>query len=192
MESKFKFCDVGRHSVPVLFHSRKKDRPSCCKNCYRPKIEAGQVFGRFRVLSVDNSGTGAYTATLRPAKKKQQSLPELLKLAEIVFNKWIRNRDKGNHGSFVCICCRKSHLNENMDAGHMFPKTYSALRFHEDNVWGQYNGCNRLEYGNVEEFKRNVKIMIGEERFNALEELKHVVKKWSREELLEIIKKYKL
>ena len=131
-------------------------------------------------------------SAIEKASKKEKSLPELLKLAEIVFNKWIRNRDKGNHGSFVCICCRKSHLNENMDAGHMFPKTYSALRFHEDNLWGQYNGCNRLEYGNVEEFKRNVKIIIGEERFNALEELKHVVKKWDKEELLEIIKKYKL
>lgn len=33
--NKFKFCDVGSHSVPSLFHSRKPDRPSCCVNCLR-------------------------------------------------------------------------------------------------------------------------------------------------------------
>jgi hypothetical protein len=32
-----KFCDVGQHEVSVLFHSRKADRLSCCKNCYRPE-----------------------------------------------------------------------------------------------------------------------------------------------------------
>lgn len=131
-------------------------------------------------------------SAIEKASKKEKSLSELLKLAEIVFNKWIRNRDKGNHGYFNCMCCGDSHLNENMDAGHMFPKTYSALRFHEDNVWGQYNICNRLEYGNVERFKERVKLIIGSERFESLENLKHVVKKWTREELLEIINKYKL
>jgi hypothetical protein len=32
-----KVCDVGQHEVTVLFHSRKPNRPSCCKNCYRPE-----------------------------------------------------------------------------------------------------------------------------------------------------------
>lgn len=32
-----KKCDVGNHDVPVLFHARKKDRPSCCPNCYKRK-----------------------------------------------------------------------------------------------------------------------------------------------------------
>jgi hypothetical protein len=32
-----KVCDVGQHEVTVLFHSRKPNKPSCCKNCYRPE-----------------------------------------------------------------------------------------------------------------------------------------------------------
>lgn len=31
-----KYCDLGEHEVPVLFHSRKTNRPSCCPKCYRP------------------------------------------------------------------------------------------------------------------------------------------------------------
>lgn len=31
-----KYCDVGEHEVPVLFHSRKTNRQSCCPKCYRP------------------------------------------------------------------------------------------------------------------------------------------------------------
>lgn len=34
-KKKLKHCDIGNHDVPVLFHSRKPDRPSCCANCYR-------------------------------------------------------------------------------------------------------------------------------------------------------------
>jgi hypothetical protein len=32
-----KRCDIGEHDVSVLFHSRRKDRPSCCPNCYQRK-----------------------------------------------------------------------------------------------------------------------------------------------------------
>lgn len=126
------------------------------------------------------------------AKKVRDSLPELLKLAEIVFNRFIRERDKGENGYFNCMCCGDTYPNDEMDAGHMFGKIYSSLRFDEDNVWGQSQKCNRLEYGNEESFKARVKQFIGEERFNALEQRKTVLYKWDRIELLEIINKYKL
>lgn len=126
------------------------------------------------------------------APKKDKSVSELLKLAEVVFNKWIRNRDKGTDGTFKCMCCGVFFSNKQMDAGHMYAKTYSSTRFHEDNVWGQSQSCNRLNYGNVKEFKLRVQEHIGEERFEALRELKNQPKKWDREELLDIIKKYKI
>lgn len=39
---KAKYCDIGEHEVPTLFHARKPNRPSCCKNCYRPNQSATQ------------------------------------------------------------------------------------------------------------------------------------------------------
>lgn len=131
------------------------------------------------------------TEPIKPRQKKQ-SLAELLRLTEIVFNKWIRDRDKGKNGYFTCMCCGDKFPNEEMDAGHMFAKTYASMRFHEDNVWGQSIKCNRLEYGNEKMFKKRVKAFIGDERFEELLKIKFTPKKWDREELLEIIKKYKL
>lgn len=123
--------------------------------------------------------------------KNEKSLPRELKLTQIVFNKYIRLRDKGKPCISSGAVWKKDH-----EAGHLFSvKQYSALRFNEDNCHSQSIGDNRFKEGNFEDYIVNVKHRIGDERLDTLMKLaadsKKTVKKWTINELKEIRKYYK-
>ena len=114
-------------------------------------------------------------------------LPKLIKKAQDVFNTWVRNRDEGR----PCISCGK----QGNQAGHYFPvKGFSGLRFDEKNVNLQCAYCNCYQHGNQAMYRIGLVNRIGEAKVKELEQkaLDDRVKKWSREELNEIILKYKL
>lgn len=112
---------------------------------------------------------------------------DYLKLAQQVFNKWVRLRDKDQN----CISCGKvingvRHASHFMSAGG-----HSAIRFHPDNVWVSCYKCNVMLSGNGLEYRIRLIKKIGVERVEWLEENGHEVKKWEKDELKELIKTYK-
>lgn len=116
---------------------------------------------------------------------KKQTLPKLTKKAQTVFNAWIRQRD----AELGCISCGGSVDH----AGHYFAAgSYSAWRFSESNVHGQCVGCNCYKHGNLIHYRIGLVQRFGEESVKALESAVtgNRLKKWSRVELEEIIKKY--
>jgi hypothetical protein len=117
---------------------------------------------------------------------KKTTLPKLTKKAQEVFNRFIRERDKERG----CISCG-SDINH---AGHYFAAgSHSALRFDEMNVNGQCVGCNCYKHGNLIYYRRGLVNRYGELMVEQMERqaIETRVKKWSREELEFIIKKYK-
>lgn len=112
-------------------------------------------------------------------------LPKLHAKAQLIFNKWIRERDK----YLGCISCGA----EVQHAGHYFSQGhYSFLRYNEYNVNGQCLRCNNFLHGNLIRYRQGLVERIGEDEVKLLEAFsKNAVKKWSREELNEIIEKYK-
>ena len=118
---------------------------------------------------------------------KLKSIPKLTKEAQQVFNKYIRTRDQG----LKCISCESNSANQ---AGHYFPvKGFSALRFHELNVNLQCAGCNMYLHGNMGLYRVGLVDKIGERGVKELESIAigQKIKKWTRDELEEIINKYK-
>ena len=119
--------------------------------------------------------------------KKVKSLPKLTEEAQRVFNKYIRTRDEG----LTCISCGSDKANQ---AGHWISiKQSSALRFNEWNVNLQCAGCNLYLHGNQVMYRVGLVRKIGDRAVAELEFLfmNNRIKKWSREELEEIINKYK-
>lgn len=123
----------------------------------------------------------------KPKKTVVVPLPTLKKQAQIVFNRWIRLRDK----DLPCISCGK--FKDNYDAGHYIAQGSSSfLRYHPDNVHKQCSpGCNRYMSGNLIEYRINLVKKIGAMQVEWLELHRHDIKKWEREELEEIIATYK-
>ena len=114
---------------------------------------------------------------------KQKSLPQLLKKAQEVFNKWIRIRDKDKG----CISCgaQVDHAGHYYSQGH-----HSALRYNEVNTNGQCLRCNNFLHGNLINYRIGLIKRYGEQKVMLLEISANKVKKWSRCELLAIIQMY--
>lgn len=119
-------------------------------------------------------------------KKSLLTNSDYLKLAQAMFNKFIRLRDQGQ----MCISCNKKALKEN--AGHYFSAGgHSNVRFDEDNVHLQCEYCNTYLSGNLLNYQVGIERRIGGERLIKLHEKAHETKKWSKEELEGIVTKYK-
>jgi hypothetical protein len=119
-------------------------------------------------------------------KKELMSLQDWLKLAQMTFNKYIRHRDKG----MSCISCGNEPKKAN--AGHYFSQGgHSNVRFNEDNVHLQCEHCNSYLSGNLLNYRIGIEKRIGTARLIVLEVIAHETKKWTVQELNEIIETYK-
>lgn len=119
-------------------------------------------------------------------KYSKLTMPKLKAKAQAVFNKWIRERDKGQ----PCISCNSGQPNQAchyLSQGH-----HSALRFNEDNCHLGCVKCNLFLHGNLVNYRKGLIKKIGEERVLALENTRKAAHKWDRLELIAIIEKYKL
>ncbi len=126
-------------------------------------------------------------------KKRKEALmshSEWLKLLQVTFNTFIRERDKNE----PCISCGTTNKNIKYDAGHFFSVGgFPSVRFDEDNVWKQCsNNCNVHLSGNIHEYRPRLIEKIGIERFEALElRARSSTLKLSIPEIQEKIKEYK-
>ena len=124
----------------------------------------------------------------KKAKLKQDlmTVQDYVKIAQQVFNKYIRERDKG----LKCISCNKKPLKEN--AGHFFnANNHWNVRFDEYNVHLQCEHCNTFLSGNLINYRDNLIKKIGIEEYNKLVDRAKVTRKFTVEELKEIINIYK-
>lgn len=123
-------------------------------------------------------------------KKKLTPLPKLKAKAQKIFNAYIRERDSQD-GFFTCISCGQTLPTDLMDAGHYVPqKGGSFLTLHEFNVNGECKKCNGFDPFHLIGYRKNLIGKIGEDAVKWLEDNRHVVYKWTRAELEDIIETY--
>lgn len=123
------------------------------------------------------------------ANKKEElmSLSEWIRLAQIVFNKYVRLRDRDK----PCISSGRP-LTGKYDCGHYYSTgAYPNLRFEEDNAHGQTVHDNRDKHGNLIAYREGLIQRIGMERFTALEQKKNTVRKYTISEVKELIQHYR-
>lgn len=126
----------------------------------------------------------------KKTKKKMQedleTIQDLVKATQIVFNKYIRLRDKDE----LCISCKQKPKKSN--AGHYYnANNHWNVRFNEDNVHLQCEHCNTFLSGNLINYRENLLKKIGEGKFQLLEAEANKTRKFTKEELKEIIETYK-
>jgi hypothetical protein len=120
-------------------------------------------------------------------KEDIMTVQDYMKVAQQTFNKYIRLRDQGKN----CISCGKIPKKEN--AGHFYSAgTHTAVRFDERNVHLQCEHCNSYLSGNLLMYRDNLLIKLGYEEFERLTVEAMLTRKYTREELKEIINTYKL
>jgi len=101
--------------------------------------------------------------------KKEKSLPQLLTECQKIFNLYIRKRDLAGASHFKCIACgmikseRFAHASHFYSVGH-----YPGLRFNFDNCHISCHHCNTFLHGNLIEYRDNLFMKLGAERFENL------------------------
>ncbi len=119
-------------------------------------------------------------------KEDIMTVQDYMKIAQQTFNKYIRLRDQGKN----CISCGKNPKKEN--AGHFYSAgTHTAVRFDERNVHLQCEHCNSFLSGNLLNYREKLLIKLGFEEFERLSVDAMKIRKYTREELKEIIELYK-
>jgi len=162
-----------------------------CKNC-KEKFEPLRFNQKYCMneecvrVWVETEKQKQWKAKKTRLKKELMSLQDWLKLAQMTFNKYIRHRDKG----MSCISCGNEPKKAN--AGHYFSQGgHSNVRFNEDNVHLQCEHCNSFLSGNLLNYRIGIEKRIGTARLIVLEVIAHETKKWTIQELNEIIETYK-
>ncbi|MEO8174213.1 MAG: recombination protein NinG [Sediminibacterium sp.] len=116
----------------------------------------------------------------------QLSYQLLLVKAQVVFNAWIRKRDR-DKGCVSCKSLKVVHASHYYAAG-----SFGALRFKECNANGSCANCNKFLYGNLEAYRKELALRIGSKALLEMDRIatENKRKKYSRLELMEIIAKY--
>lgn len=163
-----------------------------CKNCKEPF----QAWNSLQKYCLKNYCVSVMIeeAKQKEWKKRQAKMKEDLmtasdykKLAQSVFNQYIRLRDKGQ----LCISCGKN-INGVTHASHYYSSGgHSNVRYNEKNVHVSCYKCNVELSGNLLNYQIAIRDKIGADELLKLHELAHIEKKWSIEELKEIIHIYK-
>jgi gamma-glutamylcyclotransferase (GGCT)/AIG2-like uncharacterized protein YtfP len=121
-------------------------------------------------------------------KQSLETKSEVLKAAQIVFNTYIRLRDKDK----PCISCDKPYREKDINASHFYSVgAYPNLRFNEDNVHNSCIRCNKDLHGNINEYTLRLPNRIGVERYNLLVASRNKPLKLALDEVKELIYIYK-
>jgi len=163
-----------------------------CKNC-KEKFEPIRFAHRYCLKDecirafVEETKEKMWKQTKVRMKNELKTTSDWMKEAQKVFNQYIRLRDKHK----PCVSC-ESNLGSKYDAGHYFSSGgHKAVTFDEDNVHGQCVACNQYKHGNLLNYQIGIEKRIGADRLLQLHEKAHQLRKYSADELQEIIKTYK-
>jgi hypothetical protein len=162
-----------------------------CKNC-KEKFEPIRFNAKY---CLKDECVRAFVAEAKEKQWKQaktqikndlKTTSDWLKEAQKVFNAYIRERDKGLN----CISCDKPPKKKN--CGHYYSQGgHSNVRFDKDNCHLQCEHCNTFLSGNLLNYQIGIEKRIGAAKLIELQGRAHLEKRWSVDELKELIKKYK-
>ncbi len=147
---------------------------------------------RFAIEQKEKNFKKARVKDTKERKLKLKTHKDWLSDFQVVFNTFIRERDKKL--GYGCISCGTKKENIKYDAGHFFSVGgFSNVRFDEDNTHLQCSkNCNVMLSGNIHYYRPRLIERIGTERFEALEfRARNGVLKLSIPEIEESIKIYK-
>lgn len=119
-----------------------------------------------------------------PKKSKLTPMPKLIKKADLVFSKWIRNRDK------QCVL-HSEKCSSVLQCGHLIRRGKRAVRFSEVNCNALCSFCNYKDNFEHDHYVMWFIKKHGADKYEELLEKSKVIYKFTRDELNEIIDKYK-
>ncbi len=124
------------------------------------------------------------------AKEKLETYSQRVNKVKVIFQKWIRERDK----DLPCISCGATKASSWHASHFKKAELYSGVIFNELNVWRACSKCNIYLNGNELNYRKNLVKKFGSKIVEQLEDLADKTRnyKYTSDELQQIKTKYKL
>jgi hypothetical protein len=98
-------------------------------------------------------------------------------------------------GNCTCVTCGKVDHWKNMDGGHYISRTWTRYKLESlclggefENIWPQCKGCNRFDHRIHDDYAAFMRGQYGEEYMDTVSQRKRDTKKYTKPEIIEIIK----
>jgi hypothetical protein len=101
------------------------------------------------------------TTTKKGRLKKAKTVSQLMKEADKVFSRWLRQRNLDENGLQTCYTCGYKALPQKLQAGHFVSRFYKTVRYDESNVRPQCVMCNMWKKGDYVTFRENLVKEVG-------------------------------
>lgn len=124
--------------------------------------------------------------------KKKPTLKALVKKLDKAFSEYIRQRDADEGGTVRCVTCPKLMFWKDADCGHWIKRQHRSVRWDERNAGPQCQRCNHFLGGAQDEFAKHIVAQYGLRAMDELLSEKHVVRKYSREDIEKLIAFYSM
>ena len=118
--------------------------------------------------------------------KSKKPKSKLVKELDVLFSQYIRLSNSID-GFCNCVTCGRVYEWKKIQAGHFISRQHYSVRWDERNVKPQCYGCNVMQQGRQYEFSK----YLGEELSNELYLLSKQTRKFTENELEEMIQDYK-
>ena len=128
------------------------------------------------------SGRGKILAKKGIPRKRLVPLPRLIKKVDSIFSLWIRKRDGEK-----CVLCGSRVRVQN---GHLIRRGKRSVRFDDVNCHAQCSSCNYKHNFEPEHYTNWFIREYGSAMYEDLVDRSRQTKKWTRDELENLIKKY--
>ena len=118
---------------------------------------------------------------------KNKNVTQLKKDAWKLFSIWIRQREANWKGQVRCVTCSKTKHWKEGDAGHFVPGRGNSILFDERGVHFQCKQCNGPKGSNHAKYYEFMLRTYGQETVNQLYAKALEQKKFTKQELIELI-----
>lgn len=156
------------------------------KYCWNPECKTVEALEK--LSKQKKAAEKKQRQNLKERKKAIETVSQLANRVQKLVNEYVRHRDAGK----PCISCNKI-LTGKFDAGHYYNmNNHWNLRYDLQNIWGQCVRCNRSLHGNLIEYRKKLVAQIGEKGLQRLDSECHVIRKFTKPELYEIMDEFKM
>lgn len=190
--SALKRSEIVREPKPPRGPRQRKCAVLTCRALFTPRSMTHKACGpECAAIVAEVARVKSERKADKVRKQAMKTKGEVLAETQVVFNGYIRERDRQEGYPCISSGLPLDWSGNNVDAGHYRSRGSAPhLRFNEDNVHAQSKQENRYNSGNAVDYRVGLIARIGIERVEALEaDNTHV--KWTIPGLLELKAHYR-
>ena len=131
---------------------------------------------------------------IRNSARKRKTLAQEVEAAAVLLQRLVRLKASDDTGYAVCVTCDSTCHYKEMDGGHFISRNHKSVKLLEENIHPQCKGCNGFKMKDsltVLRYRNWMVDMYGEKGVNDLESLAYQTKKFTREEIADLVVDFK-